>query len=84
MNEIPMTKIYNVSVILDKKDYFTHQTWTFLNFEDRDNFLDYLADLSNDYDFEVDEDEYWANSLDGAKKELDEFLGVDNEDKGEL
>lgn len=86
MNEIPMTKIYTVTInSLDCNGNVDNSaTWSFLNSNDRDEFLDYLDTLAFEDNFEVVEDEYFANSLDGAKKELDEFLGVDNEDEGEL
>lgn len=73
MNEVSMTKIYNVTVV---KVNGASQTWTFLNFNDRDEFLDYLDELSDSYEFDIQEDEYWANSLDGAKQEVDRFLDI--------
>ena len=78
MSEVSMTKIYNVTVI---KVNGASQTWTFLNYNDRDAFLDHLDELSDDYKFDIQEDEYWANSLDGAKQELNSFLGVDEDDE---
>ena len=73
-----MTKIYNVTVV---KVNGASQTWTFLNYNDRDEFLDHLDELSDDYKFDIQEDEYWANSLDGAKQELNRFLDVDKDDE---
>lgn len=78
MSEVSMTKIYNVTVT---KVNGASQTWTFLNYNDRDEFLDRLDELSDDYKFDIQEDEYWANSLDGAKQELNSFLGVDEDDE---
>lgn len=78
MSEISMTKIYNVTVV---KVNGASQTWTFLNYNDRDEFLDHLDELSDDYKFDIQEDEYWANSLDGAKQELNRFLDVDEDDE---
>jgi len=78
MNEISMTKVYNVTVT---KPYGGSETWTFLNYNDRDEFVDYLDELSNDYGLQVEEDSYNANSLNGAKQELNAFLGIDDEDE---
>lgn len=78
MSEVSMTKIYNVTVV---KVNGASQTWTFLNYNDRDEFLDHLDELSDDYKFDIQEDEYWANSLDGAKQELNRFLDVDEDDE---
>lgn len=77
MSEVSMTKIYNVTVV---KVNGASQTWTFLNYNDRDEFLDRLDELSDDYKFDIQEDEYWANSLDDAKQEVNRFLGVDEDD----
>lgn len=78
MSEVSMTKIYNVTIV---KVNGASQTWTFLNYNDRDEFLDRLDELSDDYKFDIQEDEYWANSLDGAKQELNSFLGVDEDNE---
>lgn len=78
MSEVSMTKIYTVTVI---EENGASQTWTFLNYNDRDEFLDHLDELSDDYKFYIQEDEYWANSLDGAKQEVNRFLGVDEDDE---
>lgn len=77
MNEISMTKIYNVTVTKTNGD---SQTWTFLNYNDRDEFVDYLDELSDKCEFDIEKDEYWANSLNGAKQEVNAFLGIDDED----
>lgn len=78
MSEITMTKIYEVTIV---KINGNSQTWTFLNCNDRDEFLDYLDELSDNYKFDIQEDEYWANSLNGAKQEVNAFLGIDNNDE---
>lgn len=73
-----MRKIYNVTVTKTNGD---SETWTFLNYNDRDEFVDYLYELSDDYELQVEEDSYNANSLNGAKQELNAFLGIDNNDE---
>jgi hypothetical protein len=87
MNEIPMTKIYTVTInSLDCNGYVDNSaTWSFLNSNDRDEFLDYLDTLAlEEYNFEVVEDEYFANSLENAKREVNRFIygfEVDDTDK---
>lgn len=76
MSEVSMTKIYNVTVT---KVNGASQTWTFLNHNDRDKFLEHLDEFLDNY-FDIQEDEYWANSLDGAKQEVNSFLGLDTDD----
>lgn len=73
-----MRKIYNVTVTKTNGD---SETWTFLNYNDRDEFVDYLCELSDDYELQVEEDSYNANSLNGAKQEVNAFLGIDNNDE---
>lgn len=76
MNEIPMTKIRTVTInSLDCNGNIDNSaTWTFLNLDDRDKFLDYLDTLAFEDNFEVVEDEYFANSLEGAKQEANQFI----------
>lgn len=86
MNEIPMTKIYTVTInSLDCNGNVDNSaTWSFLNSNDKDEFLDYLDTLAFEDNFEVVEDEYFANSLEGAKQEANQFVNgfeVDNTDK---
>lgn len=75
-----ITKIYEVTVnTLDcNSNVDNSATFTFTNFEDRDNFieaLDHYQDL-DEVKFEYDEDEYFPNTLEGAKKEVKKFLGL--------
>lgn len=86
MNEISMTKIYTVTINhLDCNGYIDNSaTWSFLNLNDRDEFLDHLDTLAFEDNFEVVEDEYFANSLEGAKQEANQFINgfeVDDTDK---
>lgn len=86
MTEIPMTKIYTVTInSLDCNGNVDNSaTWSFLNSNDRDEFLDYLDTLTLEDNFEVVEDEYFANSLGGAKREVNQFIygfEVDDTDK---
>ena len=76
MNEILTTKIYTVTInSLDCNGNVDNSaTWTFLNLDDRDKFLDYLDTLTLEDNFEVVEDEYFANSLEGAKQEANQFV----------
>lgn len=78
MNEISTTKIYTITVV---KKNGNSETWTFLNYVDRDEFLDYLDELQNECEFDIQEDEYWVTSLESDKQQVDAFLGIDNEDE---
>lgn len=78
-----MIKIYNVIVnILDCNGNVDNSaTFTFTNYKDRDDFieaLDHYQDL-DEVSFEYSEDEYYPNTLEGAKKEVEEFLGLDED-----
>lgn len=73
MNEVSMTMMFSVTVT---KQNGRSETWTFLNSNDKDDFLDYLDELSSECEFEIDEDSWFANSLDGAKQEVESFLGI--------
>ena len=77
MSEVSMTMMYAVTVT--KPDGKT-ETWTFLNANDKDDFIDYLDELSSECEFEIDEDSWFANSLEGAKHEAESFLGLDTDD----
>lgn len=77
MSEVSMTIMFSVTVT---KQNGKSETWTFLNANDKDDFLDYLDELSNECEFEIDEDSWFANSLDGAKHEVESFLGLDTDD----
>lgn len=75
-----ITKIYDVTVnTLDCNDNVDNSAiFTFTNFEDRDNFieaLDHYQDL-NEVKFEYSENEYFPSTLEGAKKEVKQFLGL--------
>jgi hypothetical protein len=77
MNEISMTMMFSVTVI---KQNGNSETWTFTNFNDRDDFLDHLDELSSECEFEVSENSWFANSLEGAKQEVEDFLGIDEKE----
>ena len=77
MSEISMTMMFSVTVT---KQNGRSETWTFLNSNDKDDFLDYLDELSNECEFEVSEDSWFANTVDGAKQEVESFLGIDDKD----
>lgn len=76
MGEVSTTMMFSVTVT---KQTGKSETWTFLNPSDKDDFLDYLDELSNECEFEIDEDSWFANSLDGAKHEVESFLGLDED-----
>ena len=76
MSEVSTTMMFSVTVT---KQTGKSETWTFLNSNDKDDFLDYLDELSNECEFEIDEDSWFANSLDGAKHEVESFLGLDED-----
>ena len=76
MSEVSTTMMFSVTVT---KPNGKSETWTFLNSNDKDDFLDYLDELSNECEFEIDEDSWFANSLDGAKHEVESFLGLDED-----
>ena len=76
MSEVSTTMMFSVTVT---KQDGKSETWTFLNSNDKDDFLDYLDELSNECEFEIDEDSWFANSLDGAKHEVESFLGLDED-----
>lgn len=77
MNEISMTMMFSVTVI---KQNGNSETWTFTNFNDRDDFLDYLDELSSECEFEIIENSWFANSLEGAKQEVENFLGIEKKE----
>ena len=74
MNEVSMTMMFSVTVV---KQNGNSETWTFTNSNDKDDFLDYLDELSNECEFEISENSWFANSLEGAKQEVENFLGID-------
>lgn len=76
MCEVSTTMMFSVTVT---KPNGKSETWTFLNSNDKDDFLDYLDELSNECEFEIDEDSWFANSLDGAKHEVESFLELDED-----
>lgn len=78
MTEIPMTMMFSVTVV---KQNGNSETWTFTNANDKDDFLDYLDELSSECKFEVSENSWFANSLKGAKQEVESFLGIDERGK---
>lgn len=73
MNEVSMTMEFSVTVT---KQSGESETWTFTNSNDKDDFLDYLDELSNECEFEISENSWFANSLEGAKQEVENFLGI--------
>lgn len=77
MSEISMTMMFSVTVT---KQNGRSETWTFLNSYDKDDFLDYLDELSNECEFEVSEDSWFVNTVDGAKQEVESFLDIDDKD----
>lgn len=74
MNEISTTLMFSVTVV---KQNGEGETWTFTNSNDKDDFLDHLDELSGECKFEVSENSWFANSLKGAKQEVESFLGID-------
>lgn len=74
MNEVSMTMMFSVTVT---KQNGNSETWTFTNSNDKDDFLDHLDELSNECEFEISENSWFANSLEGAKQEVENFLGID-------
>lgn len=73
MSEISTTMMFSVTVV---KQNGKSETWTFTNSNDKDDFLDYLDELSSECEFEISEDSWFANSLEGAKQEVENFLGI--------
>lgn len=73
MIEISTTMMFSVTVT---KQNGNSETWTFTNSNDKDDFLDYLDELSSECEFEISEDSWFANSLEGAKQEVENFLGI--------
>lgn len=74
MNEVSTTMMFSVTVV---KQNGNSETWTFTNSNDKDDFLDHLDELSNECEFEISENSWFANSLEGAKQEVENFLGID-------
>lgn len=73
MSEVSTTMMFSVTVV---KQNGKSETWTFTNSNDKDDFLDYLDELSSECEFEISEDSWFANSLEGAKQEVENFLGI--------
>jgi len=73
-----MNKIYTVTInCLDCNGNVDNSaTWTFTKQEDQQELLDYIDSgaISLEENFEVETDEYFANTIDKAKEEVFEFV----------
>lgn len=73
-----MNKIYTVTInSLDCNGIVDNSaTWTFTKQEDQQELLDYIDSgaISLEENYEVETDEYFANTIDKAKEEVFEFV----------
>lgn len=73
-----MNKIYTVTIISRDANNNPDNiaSWTFLDVNEQQEFLNYLNTLNLESNYEILIDEYFASTLEKAKQEVESFLGI--------